>query len=70
MNFSELLRLCADKLDSEATFKDLILVWPHNQGRFPFLGKGVELLSATSQRNNYCVPVSRILTKIGKVLSV
>jgi hypothetical protein len=76
MKHYELLRQCADRLEAY-THRDaadqkeqpgIVLCHPHGTGRFVFAGGGSELLSATTQYNNYWVPVSRILTALGKAL--
>lgn len=81
MKTYELLRMCADKLEmyddvSHPLYElrsscepGLILTHPRwSTGRFPFIGGGTEVLSATQERTNYSVPVYRVLSFIAKQL--
>lgn len=73
MKHYELLRQCADKLErlplaSSPTSHDIVLVWPHGIGRFPFLGKGTEKLNETTQTTAYAVPISTILRRLAAAL--
>ena len=64
MTRSELLRACADRLDTCARHPEapysLTLSVPRGS-KFPFSGPGVELLSISDTHKNYSVPVETIL---------
>lgn len=71
MKHYELLRQCADKLERfpiEPIAHDIILVWPHGNGRFPFLGSGTEKLNETTDTAVYAVQIHRILSGLSRAL--
>jgi len=70
MKPSELLRLCADKLDADVDpcILGTVLVHPRGAGKFPFSGGGTEKLNETQGGSAYYVPVHRILSGLAKAL--
>jgi hypothetical protein len=74
MKHYELLRQCADRLEKQAVGMGstlepgVVLVYPRHLGRFPFAGGKTEMLNQMQHQTAYWVPVSRILTALGKAL--
>lgn len=71
MKHYELLREIADRLEKNPaydTLEGMVLTQPRGTGRFPFVGGGTELLSATQDGSNYWVPMDRILSSLAKAL--
>lgn len=74
MKHYELLRLCADRLESAQNRLEglspadvgVVLTHPHGTGRFPFVGGGTEKLCYARGADNYFVPIHRILSGLAK----
>lgn len=65
MTPQELLRQCADSLDMKYPALNCItLVHPRGTGRFPFRGKGVELLQEEQRRTVYSVDIEVVLKHV------
>lgn len=67
----ELLNLCNRKLQAvpaTPVLHGLVLVHPRGSPRFPFSGKGTELLNATEDATVYWVPIPKILRYVAKCL--
>ena len=67
MTPQELLRLCADSLDMKyPALNNIMLVHPRDTDRFPFRGKGVELLHEEKSRSVYSVDIEVVLKHVAK----
>jgi hypothetical protein len=71
MKHYELLRECADRLERNpdpAFEHGIIFHHPRDNGKFPFVGGGTEVLSTTESGTNYWVPIHKILSTLAKGL--
>lgn len=69
MTPKELLKHCAEQLNMDYPMLNCItLVHPRGAGRFPFSGKGVELLNEMEGRRVYSVDIEVVLAFVAKGL--